>query len=121
MMRHFKMHSITHVCPIESCKLSFETSVALLQHKRLHDNQCKTCSERFQSLPDLRVHRLKVHNDSDFICSQGSTHYTYSVICYCVFILIHNSTILCFDFRTYMSIIYHLVNTGRILFGLIFL
>eukprot|EP00596_Hydrurales_sp_CCMP1899_P002249 CAMPEP_0119035860 /NCGR_PEP_ID=MMETSP1177-20130426/3120_1 /TAXON_ID=2985 /ORGANISM="Ochromonas sp, Strain CCMP1899" /LENGTH=513 /DNA_ID=CAMNT_0006994715 /DNA_START=324 /DNA_END=1865 /DNA_ORIENTATION=- len=70
MMRHFKMHSIAHICPIETCKMQFETSVALLQHKRLHDNQCKTCGEIFQSLSDLRIHRLKIHNESDFRCSQ---------------------------------------------------
>ena len=71
MMAHFHKHSIVHKCPVESCGLTFGSSMDLYRHKLFHSRECTICGVFFKTIPLLRNHRWNAHNVCEFICTVG--------------------------------------------------
>lgn len=71
MMVHYMRHSVVHTCSVPSCGMTFGSAVDLFRHRRFHNSMCDICGESFQTLPLLRIHKLKDHNESEFKCTEG--------------------------------------------------
>ena len=81
MRVHFLKHAVSYECAVQSCGMTFGSAVDLYRHRRFHKSQCSICQENFLSLPLLRIHKLKVHNESEFRCSEGIEFMTSSQYC----------------------------------------
>jgi hypothetical protein len=71
MMVHYLKHARVHSCTVKSCRMTFGSAIDLFRHQRFHQIQCSTCGISCETVPLLRMHKLKAHNESDFKCSVG--------------------------------------------------
>lgn len=71
MMVHYHKHSIVHKCPIESCDMTFGSSMDLYRHKRFHRSECTICGTFFKTMTLLGEHKFRVHNESKIRCTVG--------------------------------------------------
>ena len=71
MLVHYNKHLMEYICPVEECKMVFGTSMDLFRHSRFHNNICNICGTYFETRPFLRTHRLRVHGESEFKCTEG--------------------------------------------------
>jgi C2H2-type zinc finger/Zinc finger, C2H2 type len=71
MMVHYLKHARVHSCTVKSCHMTFGSAIDLFRHQRFHQIQCSTCGISCETVPLLRMHKLKAHNESDFKCSVG--------------------------------------------------
>ena len=75
MMVHYLKHARVHSCTSKSCRMTFGSAIDLFRHQRFHQIQCATCGISCESVPLLRMHKLKVHNESDFKCTAGESEH----------------------------------------------
>ena len=73
MMVHYLKHAKNHSCALKTCSMTFGSAVDLFRHQRFHQIQCSTCGISCESVPMLRIHRLKDHNESEFMCAAGKS------------------------------------------------
>lgn len=71
MMVHYLKHARVHSCPVKLCRMTFGSAIDLFRHQRFHMIQCSTCGLSCETIPMLRIHKFKAHDESDFKCTSG--------------------------------------------------